>query len=281
MKSIRDKEGFINLDKLNEQGFIKNIIDFNIRDEISFVYNDSTFFFKSVNKNFYNELLAEEFAKDFEIPCAHYDLAIYNNKKGVMSESVYNENDNVLLLGEILYKNVIFGKNNNLNDIWNKFDEKYDKNVVQNLMNQLVNIFLFDNLMGIPDRHEANLLIIDDKENTRFTPIFDNELILNDDFFKNYKMMFVDSFSENLIKSNGNLVLEKFLKISSSGYLEYFKNKLWIIEEENIEKVFDRVEKRIKCKMPKDYKVNIKLRFEKNRNIISNIFNNLESRKMG
>lgn len=56
------------------------------------VENNKRVFFKLCGGNEFNELIAEEILKGLGIPCAHYDLAIFNGIKGVISYDYKEKN---------------------------------------------------------------------------------------------------------------------------------------------------------------------------------------------
>lgn len=276
MKTLRDKNGFIILDNIKNEYKQTQFI-------YIFEHNGKKYFFKERSEGmFYNELIAEELAKDYNIPHVHYDIAIYNNKTGVISED-FKKNNLYLSMHEFIYNNG--GKENgyiNLMDVWNILDEVYDKDIVFKIMNELINIYLFDILIANPDRHDENYGIFTDENS--LSPIFDNELLLYEDSIK--KSLFeikIDNLDSRYIyeeKEDINNSLYIFLKESSKTYLNYFKSKLWIISSENINKVFNRIEERTHSKIPSYIKETMLNNFEENRNVILSTIKEIENKRV-
>lgn len=284
---MRDEFGFIDIDKLEKE----NVIHLKPNRLISFFYNNKSYFYKKTKRvgDCYNELIAEEIAKELGLPVAHYDLATYDNEIGVLTERFYQQGDRLIYIEDILkacYKEEKeIELQNNLEDIWYALDRRYkDKMLVAKLISQLVSIFIFDILIANIDRHSANLIIVENKEGINFSKVFDNENMLNtisihdggyalgvdrDDYFR----------SECELKEN---FLSKFLSISSSFYKDLLKEKLEIISEENIEKILQKVEKRINTDINSYIRENIKKCFITNYETINKTLNpkiyNLERR---
>ena len=51
-----------------------------------------------------------------------------------------------------------------------------------------------------------------------------------------------------------DIMLGHFLDISSSEYLDLLSSYLWVIREENINKIINQIEKETNCPMPEDLK---------------------------
>lgn len=281
MEVMRDEFGFIDITELKP--LTREFDHFWIE------YNDKKYYFKKtkISEN-YNELIAEELAKDFKIPCAHYDLAIYNDSTGVISENILNEFDKYISIENILkeyFKDLeVVDKRNNLEDIWNAIDYKYNDPVLtKRLMDQLVNIFMFDSLIGNIDRHVDNYGIIENDLGVNFAPLFDNEKMLSSSIYDGGYSLGIDKddyfFNEIDFEPDRNF-LKKFFFVSSSEYIDYYKSKLHIISEENIDKVLKRVEIRTNSEITETLKKQIKDKFNKNRNMINNVLEQTKQRKL-
>ena len=95
MEKYRNKNGFIDISDLKKDARYYSFW---------FEYEGYKYYFKK-RKNaldLYSELIAEELAKDFNIPSAHYDLAVYNEKTGVISKNVISDDDNYISMRKIL-----------------------------------------------------------------------------------------------------------------------------------------------------------------------------------
>lgn len=264
---MRDRIGAIKLDDLINNGKVSILnVDDNAHYKIN--YNNDIYYMKKISNNnqLYNELIAEEIAHDFNIKCAYNDLCIYGNNYYLLSKQIYNDNEIYIPM-----KKLIDEHDNNLTYIWNLLEDEYqDRNLVSKLMEQIVNIFLFDVLIANYDRHVGNYGLIIKDSNISLAPLFDNENMLSI-----YSMIDGDFCigmeDRDYYESD---LFSKFIKLSSDSYLNDFESKLWIIEQKNIEKVIDRVENKLGCKLDEKLKKKIMSDFSDNlfsiRSIISN-----------
>lgn len=275
MEELRDENGFIKLD----DSMIRDYPVFPIK------INDKKYYFKRFlpideESSVYDELIADELAKCYGINHVHYDIAVCNNIDGVISEDFIKDN-NYITMKEILTN--VYGESeekNTLEDIWNALEQYKINNrnltsaEVKYLMDKIVDIFMFDILIGNTDRNTENYGFLIKDNNIDIAPIFDNEFILDTCYTGDYGFtLYVDHDSEDYddVKQSSY-----FFRISSSEYLDRFKEKLWIIDEENIENVFNRVEKRTKSKIEEK----IKNRHRRDFNIIREKINSiLENKK--
>lgn len=277
---MRDEFGFIDLDQLEKE----NIIHFKEHRLIAFDYNNQKYFYKkAISMNdIFNELIAEEIAKCLGLPTVHYDLASTEYDIGVISESFYQKGDNCIYLKDILtdcYKEEkSVEPRNNLEDIWYALDQRYkDKMLVAKLMSQLISIFIFDILIGNIDRHSLNLIIIENQEGVNFSKVFDNERMLDhlsiidcgyalgidkDDYFE----------KRSEFKEKENFV-QKFINTGSGIYKKLLQENLEIINEENIERILQKVEKRIGVHINHTIKKSLKMRFLVNYETLNSILN--------
>ena len=228
MKSInnskRDNLGTIELEQLK----LRKIKD--IRpgkyDNFSFYYNNEEYFFKrcsSIN-SIYNELLAEELAKDYGIECAHYDLASYDGMIGTISKNILEKGDLFHQLSEF-----VTDDSNDTQTILQQLKQIYkDENTINILKKELIDIIIFDILIANHDRHSDNLGIIENKSGIHFGPIYDNELMLD------YRSIY-----------NGEYSLKVYEDDLEENLIKELKQKLGIIAFKNIASCIKRVENKI------------------------------------
>ena len=282
MNGARDNLGFIEIDKLDV-----NIEEVNKNIKV-FFYNDKKYYFKQCKKieEVYNELIAEEIAQDYGINCSHYDLASYNGFIGVISEDFIKENKytsiNTILTQT--YKSEI-SKHNNLEDIWCAFDYIYkDKYIVSNLMDELINIFIYDIITGNIDRHVDNYGIIETENSIKFSSLFDNEKILSLDSIKNgIYSIGIDEYDYHACSCNYSITdnfINKFLSFSDETYLFLLLQKLNIINDENINIVLNRVENKIHSDINPVIRNMIQARFKQNKDMIYNSINKYKAKKL-
>lgn len=231
----------LDLDKLD----IKIDKELSYQDKIYFTYNNKKYYYKRVKRinQYYNELIAEKIANRIGIPCCKYYLSQFGDSLGVVSEIV---DENYISMEEYLKKHYSnddkIDKRNNLTDIWYTFLEDYDEKTVYNLMNQLVDIFIFDILLGNIDRHLQNYGLIISKDKVKFYPLFDNTNILSDDsiYYGDYSLQLE---REDYYTKYGEVnLVEKFIKLSSKEYINKLKKNLFVITENSIKDIFYELE---------------------------------------
>ena len=259
-------ENIINLDKYS-------LVYDNDDSIYTFMVDNKKYFFKKNGyDNSINELVGEELAKDFGLSYVHYDFVKYNNEYGVISEDFIKNKKYTNFIEILLYEydekyfeREVF----NLYDIWNSLSKKYkDDKLVYKLMNQLTDIFIFDFLIGNNDRHDGNIGILEDENGINITPVFDNELLLEESKALDSVLKVDDEYVDDWRMS-----FTKFITQSSEKYKDKVKDKMWIIDEENIRSVIERVEKRINSKLREDYKKYIILGFENRREELERLLN--------
>lgn len=305
------KEGFIEVDKMLQEIGV-DTKDFDtilcsplvhiIKDDMkgvhfSFKYKGETYFYKQsfyikggspIFINPYNELVAEELAKDFDIPCIDYDLAIIGSNKGVLSKNFTISDTNYIsgkdILGESieyydsdlennLVKKIVPSKND-LEDIWDKLEIYYQNDpnkteIIRYLMKRIVDIYLFDIITCQIDRHQENWQIMESMDGIDIVPLYDNERILvsnGDHAFVNLGINITWINHENLWES-----IKQFQKMSSSEFTNIIKDKLWIISEENLYKLFDRIEQKTGYPMPEERKIFYFIYYQKHRKKLEEI----------
>lgn len=197
----------------------------------------------------YNELIAEELAHDYNIKCSHYDLVEYMDNLGVISENFLQDNDKFLLLYDVLkeyFKENETLEHNNFKDIYTALEYKYDSSIASKIIDELKNVYTFDVLVANIDRHDKNIGIIEN-DTISLSPLFDNEKILSKDsiYEEIYSLRLDDNYNEEI-----NNKLEE---------------KIWIIDNNNISKVFERIEYRINSNIPDFIKDETRYRFSENK----------------
>lgn len=278
MKDARDSLGFINLNNIN----LKNKINIS-KDCFCFEYLNEIYFYKVIREpeNIYNELIASELALDYKIDCLTYDIATYDETLGVISKNFVKPNKQYIPMEEILkiiYKNDSVDPKNNLEDIWYAIDTYYkDLNLTEKLMDKIINIFIFDILIGNIDRHLLNYGVIEGDNLIDIAPIFDNEKMLNESsiYYGDYSIGICESdysFYTRELDVIDNYVY-RFINISDSRYKQLLIEKLEIISPQNIYNAICKVEKKISAKIPEPIKNKIMKKFDINRKMIIEVLN--------
>lgn len=253
----------------------------------SFSYNDEIYYFKyDIEASVYNELIADEILNDLEIEHVSYDLARIGNLNGVISKNFKKDKVSYILGQNILKKcfdpnlDALYRKNkisyseyidrigklqkyNTLEDIWFALECRYKKRtdrqeIVQKLMKKIVDMFIVDIILGQKDRHINNWMIMEyENGEVDLQPIFDNSKFLIIVPYELELLLMVDDNDYIFLDDN----ILRFNRISSSEFSTKIKDFLWVISEENIEKVLCRIEKKTGQVIPSEERDNIKLRF--------------------
>lgn len=234
----------MHFDLNNMKNEITNMVEYRLAG-LSFTYQGNDYYYKA-NKGFeyaYNELLAKKIADRLGIPCCEYYSANYKKTQGVVTKKF--DAKNYIPMVDILEKyysnsSKSYDNENNLEDIWYAFDKMFDEDTTAKLMDELVNTFLFDILIGNIDRHNENIGIIVDEKGARFAPLFDNESMLDYEAITDGEYCLGiekgDPFGYNLDPQE-NLVY-KFLKESDTLYTERLIEMLPVISDKSIKSIF-------------------------------------------
>ncbi len=218
-----------------------------------FTYQGDDYYFKKEKRkyNYLYEVIASKIAKRMNISCCEYYIGEKNHRYGAVSkrfDTTTYSSMNYLL--KDFYKTQIAEVNNNLEAIDNFFYQKFGKEIQERLMDDLVNIFLFDVIIGNSDRHSNNYGLVKTNDNIEFAPLFDNENMLSrlsllygfyalgvdeDDFVYNFYFMSSKNIS----------ILYKFLERSSYEYLERLEKFLPAIDRKEIINIFEEIEEEI------------------------------------
>lgn len=203
-------------------------------------------------------------------------------------------------------------KANNLYDIWNVLEiyakiNNLDYNI-EDIMNNLINMFIFDIITSQGDRHADNWSIIkNNKDNSiRLCPLYDNSGIcdlnrekgmksileyiqsLNNPTLHEKKKHKIQKLLETTInhsnsglkvdktdvnKKNKNIIMmEKFIDYSSQEFIEriiYMTKKL---DKETLDFIFLEIEKEIQVKIPEEVKIVVKTVINTNIEMIREIY---------
>lgn len=299
------KEGFIDIDKiLRQQGVnIYNIssspcVTIIENDEhkilFSFEYQNEIYYFKyDANTIAYDELVAAELASDYGIKHIDYDLAVWEDVCGVISKNYKEENANFIEGYEILsdywdkypseedkeLDGFITNANrtyveihNNLDDIWDALEYRYQnredkREIITDLMKRIIDIFIFDIITCQSDRHSLNWGIIEKNGIVDIIPLYDNERILANQGKGASISLTIDSDGYMSLFTN----IKKFINVSSDEFRNLIKEKLNIISDDNLSRVFERISNKTEYPMSDSYKEYYLMQFRKHRKNIENI----------
>ena len=272
MEFIRDNDGFIEIDKL------LNIRWEKVNNRITKYYiGDKLYYYKKIKSvsNIYNELVAKEIANRLGIRCASYDLAVIDGFIGVISED-FNNNDTFIFMETILKKcyRDYTSKYNNLEDIWNAlYLQLRHFKYVEYLMDELINIFLFDMIIANYDRHDKNYGIKFDNSGFHMF-IFDNEQLLDSDVIISQNYCLAQTRDDYHKDFN---FIEKFLMTSDSSYIDRLNEMVHVLDD--IDDIFNSIELKIGAKMDEHIKNKLKDFFKLNKTHIINTINKIKVKK--
>ena len=257
---------------------IKIISEESYGNKVIFIYNGKKYYCKKSNNidNIYNELIACRIGKAMGISCCEYYPAEYNGFVGVVSE--YYENPKAISIEDYLkgkFK-TDFSIHNNIIDLRDCFYMDFDELTANRLTNDLIDIFMFDAIIGNADRNITNYMIIIDGENTRFAPLFDCENMLDDNaiYDGNYSLGVDEKDYKNKEENN---ILYKFLDWSDIEIYKRFLRYLELIKEEQIKEIFENIGKSMIIE--DSIKNKILKKFEINRSMITNYINSYGIKK--
>lgn len=202
-----------------------------------FSYKGENYYYKThkLLDNMYNEILAKKIADKLNVDCCEYYLGCYFEGLGSISKMF--PKDNYFSMSDLLLSTYGITKNkNNLKDINNMLDKMFSKDVAERLREELLDIFLFDVLIGNCDRNTDNYgLIIDD--NPRFAPLFDNENMLSDySIYSGSYTLGIDEYD-----TDDENILYKLLDDNEEAKYK-LKMMLPIISDDSLEEIFKELE---------------------------------------
>ena len=219
-------------------------------------YQYKNWIFKEIRKNSYEdycELFCEEVFRRFDIPSAFYDLALLNNKKGVITyDFIRNEKYKSAkeLIGEIIKSEDInnimeYNNYNSLIEILLKYCNKYNLDI-SNLdltISKIKKMMLLDILLLQSDRNPNNYgFIINEK--LELSRVFDNSNAMScnhidRDPYDNTPLLTVKNKRNNYYEEvENNIDFYKDIII----YIKYL--------ESNMEDIFRNIENKINNQVP-------------------------------
>lgn len=203
---FKDEYNYDGIGSISQQEFIELELN-GKREKFWFKYKNNRYLFKKQEQgsdDVYAEVIAEEIAETLDINSAKYTLATLDGELGVISEEFIKKDERLILGLEIISTIMnryglenekfrkLYGVNNlevkdvhnklnNLEDIWSILDLYFKDNpnkdrIIQELMTDLVKIFIFDLITMQGDRHINNWgIIVNEKQNYfKISPLFDN-----------------------------------------------------------------------------------------------------------
>lgn len=242
------KEGFIDLDNYFKSiGFSSlDISDLDYEKKIKVEYwlgndrlafwfsdNGNDYLFKTVSNpiQVYLELVCEQIAKQLDLPCAHYEMATFQNNMGVISKCFKKKNatyySGSTLLSEYYHlqddgKQVL--PYNNLTDILEMFSHQlapHSQILFEKLKHQLISIFMYDMITNQADRKPNNWGIEMVDQDINLQMLFDNQESFGFSSLNNSYSLLVHR--ENYYFHNTKeKIITDFFKFVPKHYLDIF-----------------------------------------------------------
>ncbi len=202
LENFRDNDGFIDFDKIgvniiqdsarekigNDQ---KDKYWVQLKDKTKILLKSETTYDGISTSSPYAELICSELAKQVGIECAECDLVKFNKKRGIYSQSIKEDKDQLYTLNSILNlnskKNDIFADAIDLIDIIKEFPvflkgEDLSKEDSYIIIRDMLKQIIFQIYTLNCDGHTENMSIIKKSDNSiHMSKMYDNEesLLLN------------------------------------------------------------------------------------------------------
>lgn len=265
--------------------------------------NEQRVFFKLCGGNEFNELVVEEILKELGISCAHYDLAIFNGIKGVISYDYkkggvkYTKGYDILkeyydyLEANNKFKDLLPGEKipleedkllkpyNRLDIIWDALYYHYrDKenvyDIVKKLMQEMVQKRNVDLLLVNNDDHPYNWEIMEDGEEISLSPYYDSTRCFETD----YPLLQTSYGNFGNIKED----LEEYFRVSSEENVIEFIKLYEKIEGALLGRCINKAMTRTSHKPSEEKIQSIFKIFNKNREVIKEVITTYqENMKLG
>lgn len=305
--------GFLNIDSYFIKNYKKKYVNEFVKkvSDIHYIItiNGRNYYFKKL-KNPYTELLAYEVATFLGLKSVSYDLAIFQNMYGVISEDFKDKNCKYVSGQDILFEysrsprcmtylenmgleqtevndypnNAPYSYNiNNLEIIWQAIEYKYKQlgiNIdMEKIMNDLILIFIFNILVMQNDGMSQNWVLEESAYGVNVGLLYDNAEAFK---FGEGKYSPQCNFSTNFndVGLGTYAILEEFLKISDKVYVDLFKEKFNMLTEDVFLKLIQRVEYKIECSIQNEIKTYYLEMFRVNRENIKQVLSKFDKSRI-
>lgn len=252
---LKRENGFLDLDKYFEELKRNNRLTYkrsikiaskNKDDHYWLKINGEQYYFKSI-KDYYLELIAYEWSKFLGLEAVPYDLAIFNNRCGVISKDFRKKGLNYTTGYQILKEyldtpgslkqieemgvdvNKFFAARNTVNfinnleifwDAWDFYFKNYSPEEKTVSFQSLVNIFMFYIITGQTDGIPQNIQV--EYGRYRIKPfMIDQEYILRKFYKKKHPASSLSTNFKDSGKSNYD-ILREFFRVSSTEFIDLF-----------------------------------------------------------
>ena len=213
---------------------------------------------------FYNELIISRVAKVFGIKCPVYDLGEISTGVGVYSRDL-NDEGTFISIDDYNERR----KYNNIEDLRELFKKKFnDDFVVDSLIHQLDDLFVFDILVGNSDRNITNYGVLITDSNISIA-VIDNSNSLDEDVLYN---------SDNQLKvSRNESTLDSLFNKRPNEYKDYILEK---IDQIDLPVIIGAIEEEISASLNPSIKERTIKFFETSTNYIKRVISINETKKL-
>lgn len=223
---------------------------------------------------FYNELIISRVAKVFGIKCPIYDLGEVSSGVGVYSRDLNDEGTFISIddLLKSIYDIDDYNerrKYNNIEDLRELFKKKFnDDFVVDSLIHQLDDLFVFDILVGNSDRNITNYGVLITDSNISIA-VIDNSNSLDEDVLYN---------SDNQLKvSRNESTLDSLFNKRPNEYKDYILEK---IDQIDLPVIIGAIEEEIGASLNPSIKERTIKFFKTSTNYIKRVISINETKKL-
>jgi hypothetical protein len=185
--------------------------------------NDKRYYVK-VQREPNMEILMERLAKLVGINSAHYEMATYNNTSYDLSEDLNGLGlftlGSDISLDAKLYKEESDISYKSLYTIWSELEKKYPQSI-ENLMKQIITMYIFDIFLLIHDRERRNWGILSNEDGDNLY-LFDNESAFNN-WYSTAEISTYEKVNKYESVTTGKSRKRTAIEMNME-YLEYFMN---------------------------------------------------------
>ncbi len=224
LDACRDERGFIDISCLKDE---KSSVVFASNAKLLYELDDCQVIFKSYsseqNKLFmgaFNEVLYFRLAKKHGIFCAEYDFATLGDENGTVSYIIKGNVKSIYELSRKKYSSldVIRGAHLSYLELCNLFEKRYKKHAIT-LKNELLNLLIFDALLGHSDKGCTNLLIYENENEVHLYSVDGSDLWGKFISLKN-RGRELHSFLSSLDGNKKNELLDLLLRIDVNAEID-------------------------------------------------------------
>lgn len=257
---------------------------------VKFIYDDGNVYYFNYDNDCtpYGDLIYGCICDDLGIAHIDYDVARLGFLEGTLSKDYVRENVKYITGKTLLCENggidlefspwdremakrygrddVIFNKTvryNSLEGIWSALENRFkdEPDLVKSLMGKIVDMYVVDILTAQNDRHSENWTLTEENGNINVHPIFDNRRIFLGLPYIASIAMYVDNQLLEDGKDDLETSVRKFISQSSSEFVQKLKDSLWVLSEENFEKIVERIENKTGFPFPIKLRDSFKIKF--------------------